>query len=66
MSEDTPIIDNGMKSRKFVFSVLIAITATALVANAMIDPGTYSNIMNVTILTYVGGNVAEKYATKRS
>lgn len=53
------------KSRKFLFSVGVCIASTALVYLKAIDPATYAQIMNVAMLGYLTGNVAESALTKR-
>lgn len=51
-------------SRKFIFTLFVCVGCTALVANGSIDNGTYAQIMNVAIVSYMCGNVAQAAISK--
>ncbi len=57
-------LQNKIKSRKFLFSVGIALSAAGLVINGSIDAATYAQVTNVTILGYLTGNVAQSVMKK--
>lgn len=53
-------------SRKFLLTLLVLVTATALVWFSKISDGVYSAVIIACVAAYITGNVAQKKVEKAS
>ena len=68
MDDSTPVepgLGERVRSRKFLFSVGLVISNTILVSYGIIPGDVYQGVVSAVILGYMGGNVAEKFSTRR-
>lgn len=57
--------DGGIKSRKFLFSVLVFVSANIFLATGMITEDSWAKVALGVIVAYLTGNVVDKMSRRR-